>query len=86
LTVLASLQPKVALLLPNYSQEGGEGGREDACEMELALIKSGDVLRVLPGSSVPTDGVVVEGRSYVNESMVTGKEGGREGGREGGNT
>lgn len=36
-------------------------------------IQVGDLLRVAPGTGVPVDGVVVAGRSSVNESMVTGE-------------
>ena len=42
-------------------------------EIALSLVKAGDVLRVLPGASVPTDGVVLEGQSYVGEAMLTGE-------------
>jgi Cu+-exporting ATPase len=44
-------------------------------EMDLPLsqVKVGDVLRVRPGESVPTDGVVIDGRSSVDESMLTGE-------------
>ena len=39
----------------------------------LASIKVGDVLRVRPGDKIPIDGTVVDGRSAVDESMLTGE-------------
>src|SRR5438045_1287694 len=42
-------------------------------EVPLAEVKSGDALRVRPGEKIPVDGFVVEGRSAVNESMITGE-------------
>ena len=42
-------------------------------EVELELVLVGDLLRVRPGERVPVDGEVVDGRSAVDESMVTGE-------------
>ncbi|HUU24685.1 MAG TPA: heavy metal translocating P-type ATPase [Methyloceanibacter sp.] len=41
--------------------------------VQLAEVKVGDVLRVRPGDKIPIDGTVVEGRSAVDESMLTGE-------------
>ncbi|MBV9861923.1 MAG: heavy metal translocating P-type ATPase [Alphaproteobacteria bacterium] len=42
-------------------------------EIRLADVKPGDLLRVRPGEAIPVDGTVVDGRSSVDESMVTGE-------------
>ena len=48
-----------------------DDGRE--AEVGLAEIQVGELFRVRPGEKVPVDGVVVTGRSSVDESMVTGE-------------
>ncbi len=48
-----------------------EGGTET--DVPLDAVKVGDRLRVRPGEKVPVDGVVLEGQSSIDESMVTGE-------------
>jgi len=48
-----------------------EGGRE--IEVPIEKVAVGDVMVVRPGEKVPTDGVVIEGESAVDESMATGE-------------
>ncbi|WP_320056031.1 heavy metal translocating P-type ATPase [Desulfuromonas thiophila] len=47
-----------------------EAGEE---EVPLEQVRVGDLLRVRPGETVPVDGEVIEGRSHVDESMLTGE-------------
>jgi Cu+-exporting ATPase len=60
---LLGLQSKTALVL------------RDGKEIELAIdqVLLGDIVIVKPGQKIPVDGVVVEGSSYVDESMITGE-------------
>ena len=46
-----------------------EGDRD----IELALVQPGQLLRIFPGASIPVDGVVTQGSSSVDESMLTGE-------------
>src|SRR5258707_413475 len=46
-------------------------GQED--EIPVDAIQKGDLLRVRPGEKVPIDGVIVEGQSNIDESMITGE-------------
>ena len=58
-------------LAPNTAIRVEPDGTER--EVPLAEVKPGDRLRVRPGSKIPVDGVVLEGRSVVDESMITGE-------------
>ncbi|MDT9600858.1 heavy metal translocating P-type ATPase [Sphingosinicella rhizophila] len=58
-------------LAPKTARVVREDGREE--DVELEHVRAGDVLRVRPGEKVPVDGVVVEGRSSVDESMISGE-------------
>ena len=58
-------------LTPKRARRIAADGTED--DVELAQVAVGDRLRVRPGEKVPIDGTVVEGRSTVDESMVTGE-------------
>ena len=60
---LIGLQPKTARVV--------RGGVE--IDVPVAEVVPGDVLRVRPGEKIPVDGRVVEGRSSVDESMITGE-------------
>ncbi|MGA9987504.1 MAG: copper-translocating P-type ATPase, partial [Terriglobales bacterium] len=48
-------------------------GRDDERDIPLERVKPGDRLRVRPGEKIPVDGVVLEGSSLVDESMITGE-------------
>ncbi|BCA64368.1 haloacid dehalogenase (plasmid) [Sphingomonas sp. HMP9] len=58
-------------LAPKTARRVRSDGSEE--EVSLADVATGDRLRVRPGDAIPVDGVVVEGRSSVDESMLTGE-------------
>jgi Cu+-exporting ATPase len=60
---LMGLQPKTAIVL----REGSEK------EIPIAEVVVGDILAVKPGQKIPVDGVLIEGYSSVDESMITGE-------------
>jgi Cu+-exporting ATPase len=64
LRALLNLAPKTAHRL------GADGTDE---EIPVADVRAGDRLRVRPGDGIPVDGVVIEGHSAVDESMVSGE-------------
>ena len=69
---LLDLSPKMARLIP-VSENGSEGGSETERDIPLEEVKPGDRLRVRPGEKIPVDGVVLDGSSAVDESMITGE-------------
>ena len=58
-------------LAPKTARRIGADGSEE--EVSLGEVAAGDRLRIRPGDAIPVDGVVVEGRSSVDESMLTGE-------------
>ena len=62
---------KALLGLAAKSAHRVRDGREE--EIPVQEIHKGDVLRVRPGEKVPIDGVITEGRSNIDESMITGE-------------
>jgi len=58
-------------LAPKTARRILAGGLEE--DVPLDQVQVGDLLRVRPGEKIPVDGVVVEGSSAVDESMVTGE-------------
>jgi len=58
-------------LAPKTARRVGADGSDE--EVPLGEVVGGDRLRIRPGDAIPVDGVVVEGRSTVDESMLTGE-------------
>ncbi len=62
-SALVSLQPKIAHVVKG----------NDVTDVPIEQIKEGYILLVKPGEKIPTDSVVLEGESSVDESMITGE-------------
>ncbi|RRS30055.1 MAG: copper ABC transporter ATPase [Epsilonproteobacteria bacterium (ex Lamellibrachia satsuma)] len=58
-------------LAPNTARIVRKDGREE--DIPLEHVQVGDILRIRPGDKIPVDGVVTEGQSNIDESMVTGE-------------
>ncbi len=68
------------ILLGRYLESNAKNRTSDAIKKLVALqesdikdLKVGDIVKVLPGQKVPTDGIIIEGYSYIDESMITGE-------------
>jgi P-type Cu+ transporter len=75
---LLDLSPKTArLIVAPGAGKADVSGRGEVIEQErdipLDQVHPGDRLRVRPGEKIPVDGVILEGRSSVDESMITGE-------------
>ncbi|URD98211.1 copper-transporting ATPase [Musa troglodytarum] len=66
---LMDLTPENAILL-SYDNEGNVVNER---EIDSRLIQKDDVIKVMPGGKVASDGFVLWGQSHVNESMITGE-------------
>jgi Cu+-exporting ATPase len=60
---LMALQPETAVIIENGEEK----------EIPLRKVNTGDILLVRPGEKIPVDGIVTEGQSAVDESMLTGE-------------
>ncbi|WP_304673355.1 heavy metal translocating P-type ATPase [Neisseria polysaccharea] len=64
---LVKLIPAFCHHMPDYPDT------QETCEAAVVKLKTGDIVMVKPGETVPVDGTVVEGSSAVNEAMLTGE-------------
>lgn len=58
-------------LAPKTARKIDKDGSEK--DVQIELVKPGDILRIRPGEKIPVDGIVIEGTSSVDESMITGE-------------
>ncbi|MGF1460167.1 MAG: heavy metal translocating P-type ATPase [Leptolyngbyaceae cyanobacterium] len=67
---LIELQPQTARLI---GMPQANGDIQGGVEIPVSAVQSGEWLRVLPGETIPADGVIETGQTTVNESMLTGE-------------
>jgi Cu+-exporting ATPase len=60
---LLGLQPKTAIVIQDQQEK----------ELPITEIKTGMLVRIRPGDKIPVDGVITEGESNIDESMLTGE-------------
>lgn len=72
LNKLMELQPTDCILMETI--KGAQGDEEtNELPIQTALVHRGDILKVLPGAKIPVDGIVVEGTTHIDESLITGE-------------
>ena len=60
---LVKMTPQVATRIKNGHEE----------KIPVENVKVGDILKVLPGESIPTDGIIISGKTSINQSTLTGE-------------
>jgi P-type Cu+ transporter len=68
---LLDLQPKMAKVL--RQKEGPGGYLVEELGIPIEQVQEGDLMIIRPGESIPTDGIVIEGYSSIDESAITGE-------------
>ncbi len=68
--LLALAPPKAVVIRPASPSLGGE---DKEVEIDLKDLKIGEIFLVKPGSQIPTDGIILEGQSHIDEKVVTGE-------------
>ncbi|KAJ8770165.1 hypothetical protein K2173_011500 [Erythroxylum novogranatense] len=69
LAKLTELSPDTASLITLDS----DGNVTSEMQISAQLLQKNDIIKIVPGEKVPVDGIVVDGQSHVNESMITGE-------------
>lgn len=67
LKILTQLQTLIARVLPGFPQQ------KDVLEKDASQLLEGEIVLVVPGAQIPADGIVVEGCSECDESLMTGE-------------
>lgn len=76
---LLALQPQEAVLveteepMPMDAEKYSPSQDEKTRNISINLVQKGDILKILPGARIPTDGTIVFGTSCVDEAMITGE-------------
>ena len=68
LSHLLALRPEVARLVGQHTANG-----ETGIEIAVDLVRPGEWVRVLPGEKIPVDGMVISGKTLVDEALLTGE-------------